>query len=189
MCWRLRRNPLRRRSDVIQGWIGVGLLLVALAGTPLAMFKAGDAAHRHYSRSAQNQAETRHRTTAVLVEDARRHPEPGSAEARESRYPTKVRFTDPHGNTRTATTDVEPALPKGSIIGVWADTEGAITDPPLAPDQIRNRAMGSALIAALAVHATAAGAYATVCRIFERRNLAAWDSAWAGTAPRWTTSP
>ncbi|WP_409467259.1 Rv1733c family protein [Streptomyces sp. HC307] len=189
MLWRLRRNSLRRRSDLLQAWIGLGLLLAALAATPIAMFPVGDAAYHHYTRTAQHQAETRHRTTAVLLEDARRHPEPGSAEAKKTRYPTKVRFTDPNGHTHSATTDVQPALPKGSTIRVWAGTDGKITDPPLSPSQIRSRAMGSAIIAALGVHATAAAAYGTASRIIHRRNLAAWDTAWAETAPRWTTSP
>ncbi|MEV8554568.1 hypothetical protein AB0L04_32745 [Streptomyces glaucescens] len=187
--WRLRRNPLRRRSDVLQGWIGLGLLLVALAATPVAMFLVGDAAYDHYTRTARHQAHTRHHTTAVLLEDARRHPEPGSAEAKRTRYPTKVRYTDPDGHTHTATTDVEPALPKGSTVHVWADTDGRITDPPLSPSQVRSHAMGSAIIAALGVHAVAAAAYGTAGRILHRRNLAAWDDAWAETAPRWTTSP
>ncbi|MGW1750269.1 Rv1733c family protein [Streptomyces sp. NPDC002092] len=189
MLWRLRRNPLRRRGDLLQAWIGIGLVVAALAATPLAMFLVGDIAYGHYTRTAQHQAETRHQTIATLLEDARRHPEPGSAEAKKTRYPTKVRFTDPNGHTHTATTDVRPALPKGSTIRVWAGTDGKLTDPPLSPRQIRDRAMGSAFIAALTVHATAAAAYGTVSRILHRRNLAAWDTAWAETAPRWTTSP
>ncbi|GAA2494409.1 Rv1733c family protein [Streptomyces longisporus] len=189
MLWRLRRNPLRRRGDLLQAWLGIGLVLAALAATPLAMFLVGDVAHDHYTRTARHQAETRHDTTATLLEDARRHPEPGSAEAKKTRYPTKVRCIDRNGHTHTATADVQPALTKGSIIRVWAGTDGKLTDPPLSPRQVRDRAVGSAVIAALAVQATAAVAYGTVARIIDRRNLAAWDTAWAETAPRWTTSP
>ncbi|MFB6849568.1 hypothetical protein ACFCXS_32565 [Streptomyces sp. NPDC056373] len=183
MFWRLRRNPLRRRSDVVQAWLGVGLTLVLPAATPLALFLVGDAAHRHYARAAEHQAATRHRTTAVLVEDARSHPEPGSAEAKRTLYPTEVRFTDPQGRTRTAHADAQPALPKGSTLRVWAGTDGKLTDPPLSPDQIRSRAMGCALIAVLGVHAAAAVAYGTAHRVIQHRNLAEWESAWAETAP------
>ncbi|ALO98425.1 hypothetical protein SHL15_7417 [Streptomyces hygroscopicus subsp. limoneus] len=186
---RLRRNPLCRRTDLVQAWIGLGLLLAALAATPAAMVLAGDAAHRHYARTARHQAATRHHTTAILLQDARRHPEPGSAEARKTRYPAEVRFTDAHGRTRTATAEVQPALTKGSAVRVWVGADGTITDPPLSPGEIRSRAMGSAIIAALGVHATAAAAHAAACRVIQRRNLAAWDTAWARTAPRWTTSP
>ncbi|MGD1216991.1 hypothetical protein AB9Q10_01005 [Streptomyces krungchingensis] len=186
--WRRRRNPLRRRSDQVRAWIGLSLLLAAPAAAPAAMFLGGDAAYRHYARTAQHQAQTRHQTTAVLLEDVPRHPEPGSAEAKEARYPAKVRFTDPEGRTRTATTDVQPALSKGSTVRIWADTDGKITDPPLSPGQIRGRAMSSGIVAALGVHATAAAAYGIATRILHRRNLAAWDTAWAETAPRWATS-
>ncbi|POX63093.1 hypothetical protein C3492_13070 [Streptomyces sp. Ru62] len=189
MLRRLRRNPLCRRNDLVQAWIGLVLLLAAPAATPAVMVLVGDAAHRHYAHAAQHQAATRHHTTAVLLQDARRHPEPGSAEARKTRYPAEVRFTDPHGRTRTATADVRPALPKGSAVRVWVGTDGKITDPPLSPGEVRSRAMGSAIIAALGVHATAAAAYGVTCRVILRRNLAAWDTAWARTAPRWTTSP
>ncbi|MEV3973012.1 hypothetical protein AB0K68_33570 [Streptomyces sp. NPDC050698] len=189
MFWRLRRNALRRRSDLIQAWIGLGLTLLVLAATPLALFLVGDAAHRHYSRAAERQAATRHHTLAVLLEDAPSHPEPGSAEARQTLYPTKVRFTDPDGHTHTARADVQPALTKGSTVRVWAETGGRLTDPPLTPDQVRSRAMGSALIAVLGVHTAAAAAYATVHRVIQHHNLAEWESAWARTAPRWTISP
>ncbi|WP_324614258.1 hypothetical protein [Streptomyces sp. NRRL B-1140] len=158
-------------------------------GHPLVLFLVGEAAHRHHARTAAHQAATRHHTTAVLVEDARAHPEPGSAEAKRTLYPTEFRFTDSEGRTHTAYTDTRPALPKGRTVRVWAATDGKLTDPPLTADQVRSRAMGSALIAVLGLHAAAAVAYGTVHRVIQHRNLAAWESAWAATASRWTTSP
>ncbi|MFD5586662.1 hypothetical protein ACFWII_23040 [Streptomyces sp. NPDC127063] len=187
--WRLRRNPLRRRSDLVQAWIGIGLLLAALAATPLAVLLAGGAAYSYYSRVAQHQAASRHHTTAVLLEDARDRPERGTAEARKTHYSTKVRFTDTRGHTRTSTVDVRPALSKGTSIRIWTDTDGNVTDPPLSSGAIRSRSVGSALVAALGVHATAAAGYALTSRIIHRRHLAAWETSWAETAPRWTTWP
>ncbi|MEU0210453.1 hypothetical protein ABZ235_11750 [Streptomyces canus] len=32
--WRWRRNPLRRRTDLAQAWIAVGLFVVVTAATP-----------------------------------------------------------------------------------------------------------------------------------------------------------
>jgi hypothetical protein len=187
--WRLRRNPLRRRSDLIQAWIGLALALAIPAATLGAVLLAGDTAHRHYTRTAQHQAATRHQTTAVLLEATRRHPEPGSAEARKTLYPAEVRFTDHNGHRRTAKTDVRPALPKGATLRVWVGADGTITDPPLSPDQIRSRAAGWAVVAALGVPATAAAVYGVAGRVIHRHNLVAWDTAWAETAPRWTTAP
>ncbi|MFE9169147.1 hypothetical protein ACFYNZ_06405 [Streptomyces kebangsaanensis] len=185
--WRLRRNPLRRRTDLLQAWVGLGLLLAVLAAVPAAVFLAGDAAFRHYARTAEHQERTRWQTTAVLVHDSPRHPEPGSEEAKRTRYPVRVRFTDPGGRTRTAQADVHPGLSAGSSVDVWADTEGRITEPPMTDDQIRSRSMGWAIIAALAVCAAGAAVYGLTALMLRRRNLSAWAAAWSRTAPRWTT--
>ncbi|MFE4698969.1 hypothetical protein ACFRIC_18065 [Streptomyces sp. NPDC056738] len=188
LWWRWRRNPLRRRTDLAQAWVAVGLLLAVLVGIPAAMFLVGDASYRHHRESARHQAATRYDTTAVLVHDAPRHPEPGSDEAKEALYPVTVRFTDAQGHVRTAKADVEPALSRGSTVRVWVDTEGRITGPPLTPEQVRDRTMACAVLAGLAVPALGAGAYGCVVRGLARHNLARWDTAWADTAPRWTAS-
>nr|WP_249400979.1 tyrosine-type recombinase/integrase [Streptomyces sp. PKU-MA01144] len=115
------------------------------------MFLVGDGAHRHFQQTARHEASTRHETPAVLVHNAPRHPEPGSDEAKETLYPVTVRFTDPHGRTRTANTDVEPGLRAGNTVRVWVSDEGKTTAPPLTPDQVLSRTMGCALLAAMAV--------------------------------------
>ncbi|MER6983037.1 hypothetical protein ABT317_40290 [Streptomyces carpinensis] len=185
--WRLRRNPLRRTSDLLQAWLGLGLLLAVLAAAPAAAYLVGDAAHHHYTHTAERHERTRHHTTAVLVHDAPRHPEPGSAEEKKTRYPVEVRFTDPGGRTHHATTDVPPGLRAGSTVHVWADPHGQVTGPPLTPDQVRSRTMGWAILAALSVIALGSAAYGAVTLALRHRNLTAWGRAWAGTAPRWTT--
>lgn len=189
LLWRLRRNPLRRRADLVQAWIAVGLFLAVLTATPAAVVLVGDSARRHMERTAKEQADTRHHTTAVLVHDAPRHPEPGSAEEKNTLYPVPVRFTDRHGETRTAEADVEPALTAGNTIAVWVSDEGKVTDPPLTGQEVRDHTMGYTVLAAIAVPILGAAAYACAHRRLERHNLARWGAAWARTAPRWTTSP
>ncbi|MFE6828410.1 hypothetical protein [Streptomyces sp. NPDC057690] len=188
MLWRWRRNPLRRRTDLAQAWIAVGLFLAVLPATPAAMFLIGDVAYRHHKETARHQAATRHHTPAVLVHDVPRHPEPGSHEAKKTLYPATVRFTDSQGHPRTATADVEPAQTAGSTVHVWVNPDGKITDPPLTNEQVRNRTMVHAVLAALAVPLLGAAAYDYANRRLERHNLAQWDAAWADIAPRWTTS-
>ncbi|MFD5518809.1 hypothetical protein [Streptomyces sp. NPDC127066] len=186
LWWRWRRNPLRRRTDLAQAWVAVGLLLTVLGGIPATMFLVGDTAYRHHRETARHQAATRHEITAVLTQDAPRHPEPGSDEAEEALYPVTVRFTDTRGHTRTAKADVEPALTEGSTVDVWVDTGGRITDPPLTADQVRDRTMVWAVLAGVAVPFPGAAAYGCAVRALERRNLARWNTSWAETAPRWT---
>ncbi|MEU1051304.1 hypothetical protein ABZ397_01840 [Streptomyces sp. NPDC005876] len=187
--WRHRHNPLCRRTDRLQGWIALGLLLtVPLLGL-LAALAVGDTADRHYRATAERQAHTRHHTTAVLLRDAPRHPEPGSDEARRARYPVEVRFTDPHGRPRTGTTDVPPGTPADSAVRVWVGADGSLTEPPLTAEEVRSRAMGWAILAFLAVALLGVAAQWASAALLRRRNLAEWDARWAETAPRWTASP
>ncbi|GHH25365.1 Rv1733c family protein [Streptomyces lanatus] len=187
--WHWRHNPLRRRSDRLQGWIALGLLLLVPFLGLVATFAIGDVAYRHYVMTAAHQKQTRHLTTAVLTHDAPRHPEPGSEEAKKTRYPATVRFTDPQGRTRTAKTDVLPGLTADSKVEVWVDTDGALTDPPMTAEQIRSRTMGWALLAFLTVALAGTAAYGTAAHVLHRHNMAEWESKWAETAPRWTTFP
>lgn len=189
--WRRRHNPLRRRTDRLQCRIAFALLLLVPALGLVATFTVGDAAHRHYRVTAEHQARTRHLTTAVLVHDAPRHPEPGSAEAKKTRYPVPVRYTAPApgGQTRTGETDVLPGLPEGSTVDVWVAADGSLTGAPLTTDQVRGRTMGWAVSAFLAVALTGMALYGAAARVLSRRNLAAWGARWAEIAPRWSTSP
>ncbi|MFC5218783.1 hypothetical protein [Streptomyces coerulescens] len=187
--WHWRHNPLRRSSDRLQGWIALALLLLVPFLGLVAMFTIGDAAHRHYVATAAEQRQTRHLTTAVLTHDAPRHPEPGSAEAKKTRYPVTVRFTDPLGRTRTAQADVLPGLSVDSRVDVWVESDGALTEPPMTGEQIRSRTMGWALLAFLTVALAGTAAYGAAAQVLHRRNMAEWESKWAETAPRWTTSP
>ncbi|MFE3264026.1 hypothetical protein [Streptomyces sp. NPDC059215] len=188
MLWRLRASPLRRRSDLLQAWVGIGLLLAVLAAAPAAMFLVGDTAYRHYTRAAERQRQVREPVVAVLLQDVPRHPEPGSAEEKETLYPVRVRFTDPAGHPRTAKTEARPGLTAGSTLRLWSDPRGRLTGPPLTTDQIRSRCMGWALTGALAVTLLGGLAYGATDLVLRRRNLAEWDAAWARTAPGWTAS-
>ncbi|PAK21898.1 hypothetical protein CJD44_39055 [Streptomyces sp. alain-838] len=189
LLWRWRRNPLRRRTDRVQAWIALGLVLAVLSAAPAAMYAVGDTVHRHYRSTAEHEARTRDHRPAVLVHDAPRHPEPGSDEAKKTRYPVEVRFTGPDGTTRTGETDVEPGLPADSTVLVWVDATGEITGPPLTADQIRSRTMGWAILAFLGVVLTGLAVHGVTGLVLHRRNLAGWDAAWADTAPRWSRAP
>jgi hypothetical protein len=187
--WRWRRNPLRRPSDLLQAWIGLILAITVAITGPLAAWAVSTAVHGALTATAKEQARTGRHTTAALLNDAPGHPEPGSAEARETQYPVKVRYTAPDGTARTATTDVNPALPAGHRVRVWTNAEGTLTKPPMPPDEIRNRAVGAGALTALAVLITGTLAYRLTARVLDQRRMRAWEAEWQQNARRWTTSP
>lgn len=185
--WRWRPNPLRRRVDLLEAWIGLILVVVAVAATPATALLVGTAVHHSLHRDAREQASRHQRTTAVVLQQVPQHPEPGSDEALHTRYPAEVRFTGPGGRPRTASTDVVPGLPAGSRVTVWTDASGRLTDPPPTSDEILSRAVGWGSVAGAAVVLTCAVGYLTVSRLMDRRRIAQWARAWLRTAPRWTT--
>lgn len=187
LLWRWRYNPLRRRTDTLHAWFGLGALIAVLAVAPVAAVLAGDAARRHYEDTARHQHLTRYETTGTLTEDAPRHPEPGSDEERKTRYPVEVRVVTREGRTRTMRTEVQPGLTADNTVRLWITADGEATDPPLTREQVRSRTMGWALLAAIGVALTGSAAHALTGLALRRRNLADWDTAWAETAPRWTT--
>lgn len=186
--WRWRRNPLRRRCDLLQAWTGLLLTVVVAAATPTAMVVVHGSVQTSLRESAAAEARTRERVTAVLVRDTPRHPEPGSDEARHSRYPAEVRFPGPDGTPRTGTTEVVPGLPAGSTVRVWRDSGGRLTEAPMRESEIRSRAYGWAGSAGAAIALTGVTLYAVIGRILDRKRAAAWERAWADTSPRWTAS-
>ncbi|MEW1873532.1 hypothetical protein AB0420_36620 [Streptomyces caelestis] len=187
LLWRWRHNPLRRRTDTLHAWIGLGALIAVLAVAPVAAVLVGDAARRHYEDTARHQNLTRYETTGTLTEDAPRHPEPGSDEERKTRYPAEVRVVTREGRTRTMRTEVRPGLTADNTVRLWITADGEATDPPLSAEEVRSRTMGWSLLAAIGVALTGAAAHALAGLALRRRNLADWDTAWAETAPRWTT--
>ncbi|PNV31531.1 hypothetical protein C1708_03770 [Streptomyces sp. DH-12] len=187
LFWRWRSNPLRRRTDRVQAWLGLGVLIAVLAVAPVAAALVGDAAHRHYQDLARHQQQTRHLTDATLVADAPRHPEPGSDEEKKTRYPVEVRVVTREGRTRVTRAEVTPGLTAGSTVRVWITAEGEAAGPPLTGKEVRSRTAGWALLAAIGVALAGTAVHAVSGFVLRRRNLARWDAAWAETAPRWTT--
>lgn len=187
--WRWRRNALRRPSDLLQAWIGLILALTVAITAPLGAWAVGTAVRDTLTATASEQTRTGRHTTAVLLTDAPGHPEPGSAEARETQYPVKVRYTAPDGTARTATTDVDPGLPAGHRVRVWTNAEGTLSKPPMPPDEIRSRAVGAGALTVITVLITGTFAYRLTARVLDQRRMRAWEAEWQQTARRWSTSP
>jgi hypothetical protein len=187
--WRWRPGPLRRPGDLLLAWAGLLLGAVVAAATPLTGYAVGTAVYDRATHSARAQVDAGRHTTAVLVQDVPRHPEPGSEEEQESRYPAKVRYTTADGTVRTATAEVAPGLTAGDRVRVWTDAAGALAEPPLTAEQIRSRAIGSGILAGAGVLVLGRLAYMAAAWAVRRRRIAAWGCEWERVASRWTARP
>jgi hypothetical protein len=179
--WLTGRNALRRPVDRIEGAVLVALstaLLVALA------MAAVLGTHAYQSQRAASAS--LHPAVAVLIQAGPYYGSVahiGQAEAR---------WRDRWGVERSGvlTTVSAPGIlgaAAGARIPVLLDRSGQ----PVAPPGSRVAIVFNALVKGAAA-AGGAGVALLICYVLcrlalDRRRLAAWESAWSRTGPRWTT--
>ncbi len=181
MRWLAGRNALRRPVDRIEGAV-----LVALSAAFLLAVAVASILGTHTYESQRAASAGLRPAAAVLIQAGPFYgslAHPGQAEAR---------WRGPGGSEQSGvlTTVTAPGITgaaAGARIPVWLDRSGQPVAPP--DGQV------TVIVNALAVAAAAVGgaglalliSYA-LCRLaLDRRRLAAWESAWSLTGPRWTT--
>ncbi|WP_324785039.1 hypothetical protein [Streptomyces sp. H51] len=179
--WRWRRNPLRRRADVVEAWAVLGTwALTVLAGVLAGLTATGSVE----DGLARERAEWRP-VVARLAEKA-----PGAAPAHPGAANPeqvwgKARWTAPDGSVHTGRVRVRPGSAAGGTVGVWTDAQGRLVAEPATVSQARLRA---SLIGTL-VGVSAAMAPLACGRVLrgrlERRRLDRWDAEWARFGPLW----
>jgi hypothetical protein len=176
----LDRNPLRRGSDRAETAL-LGVLLAAfLAGAPFAAHAAGSWTYATSAREAQAQQAALHQVPATLLQAATPFGigEDGSE--------ANARWKAPDGQVRTGGVFALADAPAGSTVMVWVTQTGQVTDSPLAHSQVTGRAnlargLAIAVLAVTLIVAGLAGRW-----VLNRRRLAAWDTDWLATEPRWS---
>ena len=176
---RLDRNPLRRGSDRAETALLGVLLAVFLVGAPFAAHAAGSWTYATSAREAQAQQTALHQVPATLLQAASFGMSEYGSEA-------NARWKAPDGQVRTGDVFVLTAAPAGSTVMVWVNQAGQLTDPPLEHSQVTGRAdlARGVTIAGLAVTLIIAGLAGRW--MLNRRRLAAWDTDWMATEPRWS---
>jgi hypothetical protein len=178
---RLDRNALRRGSDRAETAM-LGFLLAAfLAGAPFAAHVAGSWTYAAATREAQAQQAALRQVPATLLQAA------GPWSVSEGGAEAQARWKAPDGQVRTGQIFVTSGAPAGSTVMVWVDQAGHLTNSPLQHVQVTGRtAMARGLaVAGLAVTLIALGWAARWA--LDRRRLAAWDTEWLSTEPRWSS--
>jgi hypothetical protein len=174
------RNQLRRSYDRIEGAVLVALSAVFLVVVAGASVLGG---HIYYSQQAD--AAGLHVSVATLTQPGPTVAGPVEPVRARARWPASGGRERPGVLTSVTAPDILGA-PAGTRVPVWLNRSG---QPAVLPP-------GQTLMifnALLAADSAAAGAAVALllsyglCRLaLDRRRLAAWESAWALTGPRWT---
>lgn len=173
--WRLRSNPLRRRSYAAQAWTFLAVGLVAMAGAVLAGTLMAQRQEDHYTQ----QRLERHSTRAALTEDT-----PVRNGGRTwVRVP--ARWAAPDGTSRTGGAKAVTGSARGTGVTFWVDAQGALVAEPLPAPTAQAQADAAGSWVALAILSGALLGCGTTAKLLNGRRAAQWAADWAAVGPQW----
>jgi uncharacterized membrane protein YphA (DoxX/SURF4 family) len=177
------RNPLRRRSDVLEAWLLPAAAVVFLALCPLVAgltgmwVRADNAATQRAQQSWQP-------VSAILLRTAA-GPEFTDHGANAWTAWEPARWTL-DGRQHTGSIPVTAGSVAGSTQTVWLDSHGRVHVPPLTQPQL-GQAVDAAMLIAVCGLAVVVGILTVLARwILDRRRLAGWESGWLSVGPSWS---
>ncbi|KOT90139.1 hypothetical protein ADK70_17855 [Streptomyces rimosus subsp. pseudoverticillatus] len=182
--WRWRRNPLRRKVDVVDAWLGPVTALLLVAGAPAAGFCAASWSYGVQNQIMREQQRSRHPVTAELMQDV---PEPRYQRdgAVGGGFPTKVRWKTPGGSVRTGEAEVAAGKRKGENTTVWVLNDGRLTVKPLGHDDMLAAVTATGVWVGVGAGAAVFSAAWWARHTMDRRRLDAWGKEWAQVGPLW----
>jgi len=183
--WRWRRNPLRRRSDVVEAWTVLAVAALMLLGAPLVGAVVGWWAHGDARAMVAEQRSERHRVHAEVVG---RVPDslPTIQGGRERSYRVTVRWTEAGGAAKTATARVPSGTDRGDKVDVWFDSRGRSVAPPPNETAVWQHTVTMGACGAGATVAVILLGHSLVRGAAARHRLVEWERDWALTEPQWT---
>ncbi|MFE2183429.1 hypothetical protein [Streptomyces sp. NPDC059455] len=175
--WRVG-NQLLRPCDRLQFRLSLLLLFVLVIGLPTASLSAGLAAYRSEMHTARAQAAERHQVMARLITDSE-----GTGAARQW---AQVSWADRDGPKRTGVARVATGTPKGTIVRIWVDHEGTVTEAPVRPADAAATGWITGCVTAGAVFAMITNARAGLAHVLDCRRYARWGAEWDRLEPQWS---
>jgi hypothetical protein len=179
--WRWRRNPLRRRADMVEAWVVLtAWVLTVLAGVAAGLTTAWSVEHG----MARERVEWRP-VAATLTERAPREADASVSAASGERVWAKVRWTATDGSAHTGQARVRAGSGAGTSVTVWTDPQGRLVNKPATAAQARIRAaLVGVLVGVSAAAVPFIGGRMLRGRL-ERRRMDQWDAEWALLGPLW----
>jgi hypothetical protein len=175
------RNPLRRGSDRVETAVLALLVIVFLVAAPFAALASGSWALARARQAQLAERASLYQVPALVLKleapSGGAYADPGA----------QARWTAHDGRVVTGDIAVPLGAAAGSTQWLWTTAGGQLTNPPLEDSQVTGQAYFAEgfSVFTLAVLLTVTG---LVTRwTLDKRRMAAWDTEWRSTGPRWTT--
>lgn len=175
------RNQLRRSYDRIEGAV-----LVALSAAFLAAVAGASVLGGHVYLSQRADAARLHLVVATLTQPGPTVTDPARPGEARARWPARGGRERAGVLTSVTAPDMSGA-PAGTRVPVWLNRYGQPAVPPPGRTLMIFYAVLTGISAAAGAAVVLLISY-RLCRFaLDRRRLAAWESAWALTGPRWSS--
>lgn len=191
--WRWRRNPLRRRTDLVEAWVACVALVCVLLVAPAVGWATSLRVDGILQRAAREQRQERYLVPAVVVRPAGAGAartgaaaDPAAQRTVPARTTIVASWTAPDGSPHEGAVPAaeEPPLP-GDRFRIWTDIRGRLVGQPLDPGAASFHAAMAGLAAALTAAALAETLRRLVVRRLMHRRYTRLDRAWAAAGPDW----
>ena len=179
----LDHNPLRRRWDLIDGWLLPAAIVAFLVLGPLAGTVAGLWVHAE-NVAVQRVDKSWHQVSAVLLE-----PVPGplfSGNGANSWLVWSPARWVAGGHPRTGDVPAPAGASAGTAVTVWLNRAGKVQTPPLTAAGARNRILIAVMFALAGLTALLTVAAVAARWALDRKRIASWEAGWLSVGPQWS---
>ena len=176
-------NPLRRRWDLIDGWLMPATIVAFLLLGPLTATVAGLWAHAD-NAAIQRADKSWHEVSAVLLKPVA-GPLFSDNGANSWLVWSPARWVA-DGHARTGDVPAPAGASAGSTVRVWVDGSGKAQAPPLTAAGARNRILIAALFALASLTALLTVAALVARWVLDRKRIASWAADWLSVEPQWS---
>lgn len=186
--WRWRRNPLRRRSDIVEAWAGLATVVLAGVGAPLAGIAAGQSVDTTLRQAVATQRAERHEVTATVLAASRTPATVVGSDDSDDQGTSRtalVSWRTPDGTTHRTTVIILGRHAAGSTLPLWTDRRGRLVQPPLDGATATTNAVAAGLGAATTVIALLMTARYFLTWRLMRRRMADWEREWSRVGQDW----
>jgi hypothetical protein len=177
------RNPLRRKSDVVETAMLAALVVGFIAGAPSAALASGGWMHATAHRVQVEQEASRHQVTAVVLQAV---PDTQGGGVGSLDHLTPAWWTAPDGHRVAGVIPQPEGTAAGATTKVWTTRDGLLTDPPLTDWQVASQERLAEMLSVVVLAIVLAITGALARWALDKRRMAAWDADWRATGPRWT---
>jgi hypothetical protein len=186
--WRWRRSPLRRRSDLLEAWIGLLTVIFVVLGAPGAGWATGLVVDGALERTVKAQHAERTLVPATVLKAGPREiseTDPDSGHVQEERRTAVARWTAPNGTSVTGTVHIPVDKGKGDTVRLWTDRKGRVVPPPLDSMTASTHAVLAGMGASLAAGVLLLVGRQLLMWQLMRRRLAEWEREWEAAGQDW----